>query len=129
MHDILQLVLLSFPTGFLMGLTGIGGAALMTPLLILVVGTKPHVAVGTDLVYATITKLFGATVHWRLDHVNLRLVWTLAAGSVPGGVLGSLAGGRLAHGSSESEAALKISIGILVFIVALVVAFQHVFPK
>jgi uncharacterized membrane protein YfcA len=119
MDDIPRLLLLSFPTGFLMGLTGIGGAAIMTPLLILVLGIKPHPAVGTDLMYATITKTLGATVHWRLNHVNLQVVWRLAAGSVPAGIFGTLAGTKLGHLSAASDPALRMSIGVAVLLVAL----------
>jgi uncharacterized membrane protein YfcA len=123
----LQLVLLSFPTGFLMGLTGIGGAAVMTPLLILVLRSKPHLAVGTDLVFATLTKVLGAAVHWRLKHVDLKMVRSLSVGSVPGGVGGTLAGIELGRNSDDSI--LRISIGFVVLLVAAVVLFQQAFPK
>jgi len=110
-----------------MGLTGIGGAAIMTPMLILVLGTKPHLAVGTDLVYATLTKVFGAAVHWRLKHVDLGMVWRLAAGSVPGGVVGTLAETGL--GPDAADAILRIGIGLVVLLVAAVILFQQAFPK
>lgn len=69
--------------GFLVGLTGMGGAALMTPLLVLFFGVAPATAVGTDLLYSSITKAGGAWVHGRRDQVNLRVVGWLACGSVP----------------------------------------------
>lgn len=50
--------------GFLVGLTGVGGAALLTPILVLI-GVQPSIAVGTDLVYNSVTKLFGVIQHWR----------------------------------------------------------------
>ena len=69
--------------GLLIGLTGIGGGAVMTPFLILVLGTRPVVAVGTDLVYGAVTKAAGAWLHWKQDTVDMRLSLRLAAASVP----------------------------------------------
>jgi len=69
--------------GFVVGLTGMGGGSLMTPLLVLLFGISPAVAVGTDLVYASITKTGGAWVHSRKNNVDWKLVGWLAAGSVP----------------------------------------------
>src|SRR5215475_271810 len=80
---------LGFFVGALVGLTGVGGGALLTPLLILVVGVRPTVAVGTDLAFAAITKLVGAYQHTRYGTSDYRLVCRLALGSVPGAFLGS----------------------------------------
>jgi uncharacterized protein len=74
--------------GFLIGLTGMGGGALMTPLLLWTGWVAPTVAVGTDLVWNALTKTVGAAVHYRHQNVNLRLVWKLASGSIPGALLG-----------------------------------------
>jgi len=82
------LPLLGFVVGFLVGLTGIGGGSLMTPLLILVGGVRPFVAVGTDLAYAAITKAFGSAVHYRQRTVDLGIAWHLAIGSIPGALAG-----------------------------------------
>jgi uncharacterized protein len=69
--------------GFIVGMTGLGGGSLMTPLLILVFGVPPATAVGTDLLYASITKMSGAWVHGRNGNVDWKLVGWLAAGSLP----------------------------------------------
>jgi len=74
--------------GFLIGLTGMGGGAMMTPLLLWTGWAAPTVAVGTDLVWNALTKTVGAAVHYRHKNVNLKLVWRLASGSVPGALLG-----------------------------------------
>jgi uncharacterized membrane protein YfcA len=74
--------------GFLIGLTGMGGGAMMTPLLLWTGWVGPTVAVGTDLVWNALTKSVGAVVHYRHLNVNLRLVWKLACGSIPGALLG-----------------------------------------
>lgn len=69
--------------GILVGLTGMGGGVLMTPLLVLGLGMPATAAVGTDLFYSTITKCAGAWQHWRQGTVDLRVVRALAIGSVP----------------------------------------------
>jgi uncharacterized protein len=74
--------------GFLIGLTGMGGGALMTPLLLWTGWAAPTVAVGTDLVWNALTKTVGAAVHYRHKNVNLKLVGRLAIGSIPGALLG-----------------------------------------
>jgi uncharacterized protein len=85
------IVLFGLGVGILVGLTGIGGGSLMTPLLLLVGGYSPVVAIGTDLAYGAVTKTVGGWRHLRAGHVDLRLSWWLAAGSVPGSILGVVA--------------------------------------
>jgi len=77
--------------GALVGFTGVGGGALMTPLLILVFGISPSSAVGTDLIYAATTKTAGSLVHGRLRAIQWRVVGLLALGSVPCSALTTLA--------------------------------------
>lgn len=74
--------------GFLVGMTGMGGGSLMTPLLILVFGTAPVTAVGSDITYAAATKTVGGWRHLRLRTVNLGLSFWLATGSVPAAIAG-----------------------------------------
>ena len=81
-------VLFGLGVGLLVGMTGIGGGSIMTPLLILVLGVKPVVAVGTDLLYAAITKTVGGWRHMRQGTVDLGISGWLASGSVPGAVGG-----------------------------------------
>ena len=77
--------------GILVGLTGIGGGSLMTPLLVLVIGVQPVVAIGTDLAYGAITKTVGGWRHLRSGAVDLGVSKWLAVGSVPGSIIGVLA--------------------------------------
>src|ERR1700685_1504785 len=84
------LVLMSFGVGILIGLTSMGGAALMAPFLILILGVRPVTAVGTDLVYGAVTKIIGSWVHLKQGTVYLPVVWKLASGSFPAGLLGAL---------------------------------------
>jgi uncharacterized membrane protein YfcA len=116
----LPLLLMSFLVGLLIGLTSMGGAALMAPFLILVVGVRPVTAVGTDLVYGSVTKIFGAWVHWKQGTVDFQVVRRLATGSIPGGLLGSLLVILLPRLTKQSEHFEQRAIGILLIIVALI---------
>jgi len=75
--------------GFLVGLTGVGGGALMTPSLIFL-GVEPLTAVGTDLLYATVTRIFGVFFHGRKGRIRYDIVFRLFAGSVPAVILGGI---------------------------------------
>jgi uncharacterized membrane protein YfcA len=81
--------------GVLVGMTGVGGGALMTPLLVLFIGTSPVTAVGTDLVYGAITKTVGGYKHWRMKTIDFTLSSWMAIGSVPASVGGVFVIGAL----------------------------------
>ena len=83
-------ILFGLGVGILIGLTGIGGGSLMTPLLVLFAGVQPVVAIGTDLAYGAVTKTLGGWQHLRKGTVDLRVSMWLAFGSVPGAVVGVL---------------------------------------
>jgi uncharacterized membrane protein YfcA len=110
----LVIVLFGLGVGILIGLTGVGGGSLMTPLLLLA-GYNPVVAIGTDLAYGAITKTLGGWRHLRAGHVDLRLSWWLAAGSVPGSLLGVAAVNALydAYGDDFKPTLLAIVAGAL----------------
>ena len=74
--------------GFLVGLTGMGGGALMTPVLIFMFGFSPTMAVGTDVTYAAVTKIAGSWKHWRQGSVDIPLALWLCLGSVPASLTG-----------------------------------------
>src|SRR5471032_572544 len=80
-------VLSGFAVGFLVGMTGVGGGSLMTPLLILLFHVHPTTAVGTDLLYASVTKTGGSLVHGFNKTIDWRIVRRLAAGSLPASLL------------------------------------------
>ena len=84
---LLPLAAAGFGVGMLVGLTGVGGGSLMTPLLISSFGVPPQVAVGTDLLYASITKTVGGWRHHLSDHIDWPIVLRLAAGSLPAAAL------------------------------------------
>ena len=89
MHVDPYIVLGAAVVGFLVGLTGAGGGALMTPMLILLFGITPSSAISSDLVAAVVMRPFGAAVHLRKGTVNHRLVGWMVLGSVPAAFLGA----------------------------------------
>lgn len=111
--------LLGLIVGFLVGVTGTGGGALLTPLLIVLGWAPPMMAVGTDLVWSTITKAAGALVHWRQQTVDFTIVKRLALGSIPGALLGLALLARL-HASAQSSDRLVLRmLGVALVAVAL----------
>src|SRR5215471_6437002 len=89
MHLNPYMIIGSAIVGLLVGLTGAGGGALMTPMLILLFRVTPSSAISSDLVAAVLMRPFGAAVHLRKGTVNLRMVAWMVAGSVPTAFLGS----------------------------------------
>jgi uncharacterized membrane protein YfcA len=82
------IVLFGLGIGVLVGMTGMGGGSLMTPLLILIFGIQPTTAIGTDIFYSAVTKTVGGWRHFKMKTVNMELVRWLATGSVPAAVAG-----------------------------------------
>jgi len=120
------LVLLSFGVGVLIGLTSMGGAALMTPVLILILGVRPVVAVGTDLAYTSITKMVGAWAHWRQGTADVRLALRLALTSVPGGMLGVWSLGEVRTRGYDADIFLRKALGVVLILAAAVMIFRIV---
>jgi uncharacterized membrane protein YfcA len=118
MTDFLLYILAGAGVGFAVGVTGVGGGSLMTPLLLLF-GFPLHVAIGTDLLYAAITKAGGAVAHARLATVNWRLVGLLAAGSVPASLVTALALNTLFGDASAYAPVLTTALGIMLILTAL----------
>jgi uncharacterized membrane protein YfcA len=117
--------------GILVGLTGIGGGSLMTPLLILFAGVQPVVAIGTDLAYGAITKTLGGWRHLKKGTVDLGVSKWLAVGSVPGSLVGVALVNELHRKYGKGfDDVLLISIAVALVIVAVVTLTRAVFmPK
>src|SRR5512143_312666 len=112
-----------FGVGLLVGMTGVGGGSLMTPLLILLFGVHPATAVGTDLLYAAATKTGGSLVHGYARSIDWRVVGRLATGSIPATVLTLAA---LSHFNLSGEAAhnlITLVLSAALFVTALVLVF------
>ena len=105
----LSVLLVSFGVGIVVGLTGMGGGALMTPALIFL-GVNPTVAVANDLVAASVNKSVGATVHWRVGKPNLRLAGLLMIGSVPFAFAGAFIVKAVGDVASQEDF-LKMALG------------------
>lgn len=86
--DFLLLPFFSFVVGIVVGLTGIGGASLITPMLIFVFQVPPAIAVSSDVVAATLMKVVGSIKHWQQQTLDVEVVKWLALGSVPGSLFG-----------------------------------------
>jgi uncharacterized membrane protein YfcA len=114
--------LAGFLVGLLVGLTGVGGGSLMTPLLILLFGVHPVTAVGSDLLQASVTKSVGSLVHGLSGTVEWRITGLLACGSVPASLLTIL----ILSQRTEPAASQLISLllGVLVIVTALTVLFR-----
>ena len=115
MHVDPFIVLGSAVIGFLVGMTGAGGGALMTPMLILLFGVKPSAAISSDLVAAVVMRPIGATVHVRRGTVNRRLVGWMVLGSVPAAFLGAYLLSVIGHAkTAQSNVETALGIALLV---------------
>ncbi|WP_218079792.1 sulfite exporter TauE/SafE family protein [Anthocerotibacter panamensis] len=115
----LPLTAASFFVGIMVGLTGVGGAALMTPLLILVFHVPGSVAIGSDVVSATLMKVVGGYKHWKQKTVDLDIVLWLALGSVPGALLGiAILWLAKQQGITDLDTALIHMVGLVILVVA-----------
>lgn len=103
--------LAGFLVGTLVGMTGVGGGSLMTPLLVLLFGFHPATAVGTDLLYASVTKTFGTAVHGKQGTVDWRIVGALATGSVPASIVTLAVMSQMGTNGAGSAAVLNLLLG------------------
>jgi uncharacterized membrane protein YfcA len=110
--------------GVIVGLTGVGGGSLMTPLLVLVFGFHPVTAVGTDLLYASATKAVGTTVHGWRGTVDWKVVRRLALGSVPATILTIVALNYAPAGSKDTGTTIQIVLGITLILSAVAAIFR-----
>jgi hypothetical protein len=110
--------------GALVGMTGVGGGSLMTPLLILLFGIHPVSAVGTDLLYAAATKTAGTLVHGRIGTIEWRVAALLAAGSLPSAALTMLALSSLALREDAAARVVTFMLGVALLATALSLAFR-----
>jgi uncharacterized protein len=112
-----QLVLAGLFVGTLVGMTGMGGGSLMTPILILLLGFSPTVAIGTDIAHGAIFKTVGAVRHRRLGNVQARLSGWMFVGSAPASILGVMLSTWLSHryGSGINSVSSQVLGGALIF--------------
>lgn len=108
----------------LVGLTGVGGGSLMTPLLVLLFGFHPATAVGTDLLYASVTKSVGTAVHGKRQTVDWKIVGGLASGSVPAAIVTLTLMGYFGVKGAGSAFVLNVLLGGALLVTSLTVFFR-----
>ena len=106
-----QFTLSGFLIGALVGMTGMGGGSLLTPILVIFFGFKPTLAVGTDILHGAIFKSFGAVRHRRLGTVHARLTFWMFLGSGPMSLLGVVVATWLTHHSSSAQSIESYAVG------------------
>jgi uncharacterized membrane protein YfcA len=114
-----------FAVGVLVGLTGVGGGSLMTPLLILLFGIHPATAVGTDLLYAAVTKTAGSAVHGFKRSIDWRVVGRLATGSVPMTVVTILALSQVGIDSPMVREVITAVLTVALLVTAAALVFRQ----
>src|SRR5436305_1546256 len=128
MHIDPYIVLGSAIIGLLVGMTGAGGGALMTPMLILLFGVPPAAAISSDLVAAVVMRPFGAAVHLRAGTVNLRLVKWMVLGSVPAAFLGTYLL-RLMGDSKAAQDNIKTALGAALLVGSAAMLVRYVLDR
>ena len=113
-----------FIVGLLVGLTGVGGGSLMTPILVLFFHIKPALAVGTDLLYASVTKSVGIFAHGKLGNIDWKIVRRLMAGSVPASILTTLYLRQIDIASTGAVDIIKFYLGIALLLTSIAVIFR-----
>ncbi len=121
-------VLSGFGVGAIVGLTGVVGGSLLTPLLIGVFRLNPAVAIGIDLWFATLSKAGGAVAHQRHGKVDYRITTCLLAGSIPA-ALGTLALMHLTGAAKGWSSTLTFSLGVALLLTAVTVAYKHAWHR
>lgn len=113
-----------FVVGLIVGLTGVGGGSLMTPILIFFFGVKPHMAIGTDLLFAACTKI-GGTVSFTFQRlVPWRVVGALCAGSLPASLLTLWGLHHLGPASPSAQTLMTSTLGVALLLTAVALAFK-----
>jgi uncharacterized membrane protein YfcA len=118
-------VLSGFVVGTLVGLTGVGGGSLMTPLLVLGFGIHPAAAVGTDLLYSAATKGLGTLVHGRRGTVAWRVTGLLATGSVPATTATIYGLSRLGVTGHDGSRVICVVLGVGLLLTAIALVFRR----
>jgi len=111
-----QFTLAGFLIGALVGVTGMGGGSLLTPILVIFFGFKPTLAVGTDILHGAIFKSFGAVRHRRLGTVHARLTFWMFLGSGPMSLLGVATATWIAHHYGDAQSIESYAVGVALII-------------
>jgi len=122
--DFFLYILLGAGVGFAVGLTGVGGGSLMTPVLVFS-GVPIKIAIGTDLLYAAVTKAVGSASHNRLGTIRWRLVFLLALGSTPGAILTAFLLRDVFNGPVDYTPVLNLALGLMLILTSLILLLKR----
>lgn len=122
--EILQYILAGILVGFCVGVTGVGGGSLMTPILIGLFKIEPHIAIGTDLLYAAISKFCGSVVHAKKLNIVWSIVIFLAIGSIPASMLTNWILANFLSQSTYFKMVLTMSLGFMLMITGISIVFR-----
>ena len=125
LHMVFGYIFAGFFVGFLVGLTGVGGGSLMTPILMLLYHIKPAVAVGTDLLFASVTKSVGIFAHGKLGNIDWTMVRLLATGSLPAAGLTLWMLHSMDLDSSGAIATIKFWLGVALIVTSAAVLLRN----
>ncbi|OGB04227.1 MAG: hypothetical protein A3E79_13250 [Burkholderiales bacterium RIFCSPHIGHO2_12_FULL_61_11] len=128
MHE-LAFIFAGFAVGLVVGLTGVGGGSLMTPILIFVFGVKPHLAIGTDLLFAAFTKMGGTFGLVRARVVDWRIVGQVAAGSLPASLITLYVLQRLGPANPATQSIMTTTLGLTLLLTAIATFYKVVRGK
>ena len=127
--EFIQYIIAGFVVGLLVGLTGVGGGSLMTPILLIFFNVKAAVAVGTDLLYASLTKSVGIFAHGKLGNIDWKMVRLLAYGSLPASIVTLLYLKNMDIASDSAVADIKFWLGIALLLTSVSVIFRNQLAK
>lgn len=128
MHE-LAFVFAGFFVGLIVGLTGVGGGSLMTPILIFFFGVKPYLAVGTDLLFAAFTKLGGTIKLARSRHIDWPVVLNLSAGSIPAALITLYVLHTLGPASAAVQSIMTSTLGVALLLTAAATLYKAIRGK
>lgn len=118
-------IIAGFVVGFLVGLTGVGGGSLMTPILLLLFHIKPAVAIGTDLLFASVTKSVGIFAHGKLGNIDWKIVKLLAIGSIPASIATILYLRSIDVQSTGAISTIKFWLGVALIVTSVAVLLRN----
>jgi uncharacterized membrane protein YfcA len=129
MPEIFQFVLAGILVGFCVGVTGVGGGSLMTPILISVFRIEPHIAIGTDLLYAAISKFCGSLVHAKKLNIVWPIVIWLAIGSIPASLVTTWVLENYLSNSAHYKTLLTLVLGFMLVLTGVSIVFRQSIEK
>src|SRR5262249_39948566 len=124
----LAIIVAGLVIGFLIGMTGVGGGTLLTPVLVLL-GVPPTIAVGTDLFYGSLTKMVGSYQHWKQGSIQWKWVQYLATGSIPASVIATYLIHYVHTRYGSAEHMVKSGLGVVLVLASVATLVNEIYRK